>query len=918
MRPLKLTMSAFGPYAGKEVLNLEELGENGLYLITGKTGAGKTSIFDAITYALYDRPSGDVRDDSTLRSTYADDSTETFVELEFACKEKVYKVRRNPEYTRLKARGEGTTKQTAKAELYLPDGRIIDKSKKEVTKAVVEIIGVDRDQFLQIAMIAQGEFRKVLLADTEERKKIFRQIFKTQKYESLQNRLKEEALALKRQYEGARQNLNAYYNGLRCTEDSPLYEKVTLAIAGELTSDEVTQLLNELILNDEAQKVRYEKSLAAVEEQIEKVNALITRAEEYARTLKEYNLKQESLPIAEQRLVTAKNRCENLVKEQPLHEQEVKQITLIESELKRYDELETLRLEYKKLAEKSLAEGELLKSKKANGAKIEGEIATLKSVQKAFAESGVKKAEAEAKATALREERENLLALEQNQNQLEEIKSQLQRERENYGKISQNAKVLADEYTALYKSFLDGQAGVMASALKEGEPCPVCGALHHPLLASICGIVPTQSQLDELKLKADNARECAESKSVECAKIHGKAESVEKSVKEQSIKLLGDCTVKEKLAANENALQKIGQEIKTLGEEVAKKVEADNRLPVAEAQIDKLREEVTACEKNVAAFVAQMEQKKLQGEELAKSLKYQFKSQATEELNRLKESNSTYVRAVEGAQKCVNDESNALSSLRGEIASLKAVVEKANAIETDGLAQNRLQLLAQKVRLQEDRENVLSRINANGEILKNVLRISNQSQLLEKRFAWLNALSATANGGLSDKEKISFETYVQTSYFERILRRANIRLQKMTGGQYDLVRRVDELGKRSQVGLDIDVLDRHNGSKRSVNSLSGGEQFKASLALALGLADEIQSSAGGVRLDTMFVDEGFGSLDGESLNLAISTLQELTEGNRLVGIISHVEELKSKIDKQIVVEKRGAAGQNCHARIVKL
>lgn len=917
MRPLKLTMSAFGPYSGKEVLNLDELGENGLYLITGKTGAGKTSIFDAITYALYDKPSGDVRDDSTLRSTYADDSTETFVELEFACKEKIYKVRRNPEYTRLKARGEGTTKQAARAELYLPDGRIIDKSKKEVTKAIVEIIGVDRDQFLQIAMIAQGEFRKVLLADTEERKKIFRQIFKTQKYESLQNRLKEEALAIKRQFEGARQNLNSYYNGVRCAEDSPLYQKASMAIAGELTSDEVTQLLNELILNDKKQKEEQEKSLAAVEEQIEKVNALLTRAEEHARTVKEYNRKCESLPIAQQKLTAAKGRYENLVKTQPLHEQEGKQITLIENDLKRYDELESLRLDYKKLAEKSVAEGEALKAKKANGEKVEAEIAALKGVQKEYAESGVKKAEAEAKATALREERENLLALEQSQNQLEIIKTQLERERKNYAQISQKSKALMDEYNALYKSFLDGQAGVMASTLNEGTPCPVCGATHHPSLASVCGIVPTQSQLDELKLRADNARAEAENKSVECAKIHGKAESVEKSVAEQSVKLLGDCTVKQKLEVCASQLQKLAQQIKELGQEVAKKLEADKYLPLAETQIQKLREEVTLCEKTVATCVAQMEQKKLQGEELAKSLKYQFKAQAVEELNRLKESATAFAGALESAQKCVNDESNALSALKGEIASLKAVVEKANAIEVEGLAQSRGQLLAQKASLQSGKENILSRINANEECLKNILRISTQSQQLEKRFAWLNALSATANGGISDKEKISFETYVQTSYFERILRRANIRLQKMTGGQYDLVRRVDELGKRSQVGLDIDVLDHHNGSRRSVNSLSGGEQFKASLALALGLADEIQSSAGGVRLDTMFVDEGFGSLDGESLNLAIATLQELTEGNRLVGIISHVEELKSKIDRQIVVEKRGAAGQTCHAKIVK-
>ena len=211
---------------------------------------------------------------------------------------------------------------------------------------------------------------------------------------------------------------------------------------------------------------------------------------------------------------------------------------------------------------------------------------------------------------------------------------------------------------------------------------------------------------------------------------------------------------------------------------------------------------------------------------------------------------------------------------------------------------------------------MVARLQANTICKANIRKAAQSSDDLEKKVRWMNTLSKTANGTLSGKDKISFETYIQMSYFDRILRRANIRLQKMTGGQYDLIRRVDPLNQRGQIGLDIDVLDHYNGSTRPVNSLSGGEQFKASLALALGLSDEIQSSAGGVRLDTMFVDEGFGSLDGESLQLAIATLQDLTEGNRLVGIISHVDELKNKIDKQIVVEKHKGAGKGSFAKLI--
>jgi exonuclease SbcC len=247
---------------------------------------------------------------------------------------------------------------------------------------------------------------------------------------------------------------------------------------------------------------------------------------------------------------------------------------------------------------------------------------------------------------------------------------------------------------------------------------------------------------------------------------------------------------------------------------------------------------------------------------------------------------------------------NELTALQGETASLEKVVKTVCAIDLEKVRQDKWAREQERKVLQERKERLVARIHSNENCLKNIQKTARDSQELEEHYKWMQSLSDTANGGISGKENISLEAYVQMGYFERILRRANIRLQKMTGGQYDLIRRVEDLGNRAQVGLDIDVLDHHNGTKRSVKSLSGGEQFKASLALALGLADEIQSSAGGVRLDTMFVDEGFGSLDGESLNLAISTLQDLTEGNRLVGIISHVDELKNRIDKQIIVEKK--------------
>jgi exonuclease SbcC len=286
-------------------------------------------------------------------------------------------------------------------------------------------------------------------------------------------------------------------------------------------------------------------------------------------------------------------------------------------------------------------------------------------------------------------------------------------------------------------------------------------------------------------------------------------------------------------------------------------------------------------------------------------------------LSAFKEERTTLENAVKQAEENFQIAKDALSNLQSEIATLAEVTKTVCDVDLQAEEELRTQLKEKIQYISTQKENVAARIQTNCTCEVNIQKAVQNSIALETRERWMNTLSKTANGTLSGQEKISFETYIQMSYFDRILRRANIRLQKMTGGQYDLVRRETSLNQqRGQVGLDIDVLDHYNGTTRPVNSLSGGEQFKASFALALGLSDEIQSSAGGVRLDTMFVDEGFGSLDGESLQLAVATLQDLTEGNRLVGIISHVEELKTKIDKQIIVEKAKGAGKGSHARLV--
>lgn len=923
MRPIKLTISAFGPYAGKETLDLDKLGENGLYLITGTTGAGKTSIFDAIAYALYDSPSGDVRDDSMLRSKYADETTETYVELEFMCNEKLYKVRRNPEYTRLKIHGGGTTKQVAKAELHYPDGRIVDKSKKEVTKAITEIIGVDYDQFTKIAMIAQGEFRKILLDKTENRKEIFRQIFKTHKYETIQERIKNETNALYAKFKASKQNLLTYASGIVCDENSNFNELVENAKNDNLTTQEIIDLIVDLLNEDERINSELAEKFKEIENKLEKVNASIGKAEEYAKNVEEFNTKSASVPKKVEEYDNAKIKLDEETAKKPEIEKAEKEITLIEKELPDYDTLDNLQKESAELQNtisKNIKDKDNLKE--SADKKSEG-IERLKEAQNSLENASLNKEKFETEKTRLEDLKGKLQTLSDNVTICEETRKELLDFQTEYSSLSDNAKKLADEYNELNKRFLDGQAGIMASALNDGEPCPVCGSVSHPNKASVSTEVPTEADLKKAKKTADDENKKAEKKSAECSKLKGKLEELEKTLKEQINQLLGDVSIDEAIERIDEKLKSVNEEIKTVAEKIKvetenvnKKEEIDKKLPEEEKALEELDKTVIELDKTIATDMATLKQKTAQIEKLIKELMFSSKGDADKALKVLNEKAKTFKEALEKAEKEFNDRNSELTKLQGEVSTLEKVVKTVYKIDLAKENEIKDSLTAEKQTVQGNKEMVVSRISSNKKCLENIQKTAKESKELEEHYRWMNSLSNTANGGISDKEKISFETYVQMSYFERILRRANIRLQKMTGGQYDLVRRKDELGKRSQVGLDIDVLDHHNGTTRPVNTLSGGEQFKASLALALGLSDEIQSSAGGVRLDTMFVDEGFGSLDGESLSLAISTLQDLTEGNRLVGIISHVEELKNRIDKQIIVEKQKVGGSR--AKIINL
>lgn len=918
MRPTKLTISAFGPYAGLTVLDLDKLGESGLYLVTGTTGAGKTSIFDAITYALYDQPSGNARDDSMLRSKYADPSTDTFVELEFLYNGKSYKVRRSPEYTRPKNRGEGMTKQLAKAELKYPDGRIVDKSKKEVTKAVEQIIGIDRNQFLQIAMIAQGDFLRLLLAKTEERKAIFRQIFKTQKFEKIQYALKDEAKQLYGRFSDSRKSLLTYAAGIVCNEENPLYPDVKAAKEGTCTTERTVELIRKLIAEDETSQNELVSEMESLAKELAAVNENIGKAEEYKKNLEAYERKQLEVPIITGNFADSQKALEQEQAKQPEREQIEKDIATIDSELPKYDAIESLAREIAEL-ERKIGSDQKLQESTQNQIDVKtAEIEASKKKIASLESAGAKKEQLESERERHNDRKTKLESLKTDLSAYFALCKELKVKQSKYESLAEIADNALSKYNMMNRMFLDEQAGIIASTLEEGSPCPVCGSVHHPVLATMSQNAPGEADLKAAKKASDQAQQDANNMSVECGKLRGQVEKAAETLDKQIKEMLGDITAEEADSQIGTVIDEICNEIFDLTQKVMleerninEKESLSQTLPFQEQALEKLRTELNLYIQSMAADTATKNSKQEQLAQVQKELRFANKAEATRKLTDLRSRKDSLQKALENANAEYNKRKEALAKLEGELEVLAEVVSKVCTINLEEEKGKKKDLETQNAAYQKVKESVISRLDANTYCLKKIEETTEEAKALEAHYKWINTLAETANGGLSGKEKIMLETYIQMNYFDRILIRANIRLQKMTNGQYDLVRRTNDGNRQSQVGLDLDVIDHYNGTQRPVNSLSGGESFKASLALALGLSDEIQASSGGVRLDTMFVDEGFGSLDDESLQLAISTLQELTEGNRLVGIISHVGELKTRIDKQIVVTKGLTGGSSC-------
>ncbi len=977
MRPLKLKITAFGPYAGTTELEMDQLGIGGLYLITGDTGAGKTTIFDAITFALYGEPSGDNRQPDMLRSKYAAPETPTQVELTFSNKGKNYVVTRNPAYERPKKRGEGTTLMPADASLQLPDGRVVTKM-KEVTEEIEKILGLDREQFTQIVMIAQGDFLKLLLSSTQDRMEIFRRIFRTERYQKLQGQLKETYLKLQRDYgelenrrkiaaESIRWDRVVPQQTAESQQTSGVQQQSELQQMAEQTSKQTSQpklqqeseeemppailrqKLEEQIKRDQMAWEECQADLVKIEEKIQQITEQLTKAQTRGQLQEEKRRIEAELRRQKQELARWTMEREKAKEREPERESLLGQIAALEKELEQYKQYEdgkrNLQERREGLAgyradwEKNCA---LLQKRKENQRQAKEKLEILRDNPVLLQQLRTEMQRLQDRQKHLQEASGSLRSLQQQYAALESAQK-------SYQKSAGEAEEAQQQYRQAKRLYLDAQAGILAKTLQPGRPCPVCGALEHPHPAQAAQKAPTKEELEKLAEQAEKLAGQAAKASRQAGALQAAVMEKQRRAQEQLREIfaereagvedvgvesagaenagwLSEMIFTENPAENRETVSRARSHIAAAQENLQTKSvrltkalrEAEHneelrlnlteKLPKFEKDTKDTEEILQQQQTHMAAEQATLQEREAKLAEIGKQLHYAGAREAAQQITQWRQSAELIAASLQKAERGMQQAAGAVHSGEGKIAALQQQLSQLPEMEKEAVLEARNQAQQTKKEVMQRGEELNLRIQFNEKAREQIRDTESRMDRAEEKLRCVGALSETANGELKQKEKIRLETYVQMTYFERVIQRANLRFLKMSDGQYELQRRKEENNRRSQSGLELDVIDHYNGTVRSVRTLSGGESFMASLSLALGLSDEVQSSAGGIRLDTLFVDEGFGSLDEDTLEQAISALSSLTEGNRLVGIISHVAELKDRIDRQIVVKKDRIGG----------
>jgi exonuclease SbcC len=1006
MKPLQLTLSAFGSYAGEESLNFTELGENGLYLITGETGSGKTTIFDAISYALFGKASGSARNSyKMLRSDYAAGRAKTWVELAFSSGGNIYRIRR--EIIPHIARKTEEVSYTDSVSLTLPEGTVLDRS-RDVDEKIQAVVGLDRDQFAQIVMIAQNDFLRFLQSGTDDRVKILRHIFGTGSLKFFQENLKtrarekdEERKAVLRDFEKyavdpyKREEQFAEWEQQIKADKSAIEEADEKLKANEESSKTLTAQIAvaEGIIKAFADLAIQRKALethTAKQDEMNAVGKRRGRGETALRKVKPYAEKadeaQQAFTAAGADLEKAKTAASAAELIAATAKKTLAELPSVDATQEALDKLrvhwEQTEAKLKKLIELNDDYNGITRKQSELGAlsaelaEIEKTILALPSVsdaQTAFEKLKLECASLTEKQTALNKLRGDFTAISAKRSELAQAQAEFTTLAEQYN----TAKAKYDES---YELFLRSQAGMLAATLEAGQPCPVCGATEHPAPAVLSGEEISESKLNKLNTSADKAKKQLDNQAEACASL--KAETTTRAERffsdaaqwfaaislETAGVLLADAigqtgqsaaamtankdagekALSELILQTENSSrrkEKIAPQCTAISAELATQTArflkdfrefyphvaedtAGAILTAALAETQAHSAELTARKNADELALAALKKKREAATQAQTDSEAKFTAAGTlvsERESRLQAQttrNETAQNAYQDALTAngfadeksyaaaliTEEELAALTkaiaayeengnTLRREISRLESETAEKTEPDLAKLNAEAAELKKNTEKLRAERDETKLRLDNIARILKELKTAATALGKIEQEYAALKGLSDTANG------KLDFETYAQTAYFERVLRAANLRLKVMSQNRYVLLRREEVGDGRKRTGLEIEVADSYTGKSRSASSLSGGESFMASLSLALGLSDVVQHSAGGIHLDAMFIDEGFGSLDAEVLELAVRTLSDMAGGNRLVGIISHVAELRERIDKQVRVEK---------------
>ncbi|MFZ7943556.1 AAA family ATPase [Neobacillus sp. 19] len=1030
MKPLKLTMQAFGPYAGREEVDFTQLGNRTMFVISGKTGSGKTTIFDAISYAIYGKASGEDRNGPELRSQFASDDLLTEVSLDFSLRNKVYSITRLPQQLKKKEKGDGYTQLGAKAELYIwdEDGKkkLLASKISDVEEKIKEIMLIDANQFRQILMIPQGEFRKLLTSDSKDKELILQRLFHTQLYKMVEDKLKDEATELKKSVEDQVQSRNEAIRRIQAETNQELQEylnagsendtiiipllQAEIIVMGEMLEQlnsnykdklheqdrlkgqlfEAEAIVKQLQMKEDlkSQKERLETQKDVIVEKVQQVQmaqkaALLAKQEELCHRLKR---DADKLTADVQTIKMKIAELDDLAKQQELQlQEELEREDKRQAALAEVNDLAKIKddvYSYTSLVKETAVKGAFLKTAKERLQKAEGKAGQndemLKSLQ-------LQKAEIEKGQLTYLENERHVERLQAELDRFEKYETLLNR----HQTAQQNLKLVSARFDNTAARFMDakalvedlenkwlhGQASLLASKLKLGEACPVCGSEHHPTPAlQLDESIPSEQDMKAAKEQAakwEKEKSADEAKLYQCQsaeKMHGEAiAEIEREIRvvradftendlqdvktesfaaknallrmqadlDQKIKLLGQVKLEiEKRDAEkvslQNAIRQFSTEVTDLTvqyteqktnltrmmnvipENLRSETEYEKAIIAAKNQYDQLLKQLEAAQRN---FQAVKEKLSNESARLRDAEKHLFEKNQELDLEReifiqkLSEQGFEKYGAYAAAKRTDGEIRSLESEIRSYREELRSVSDRLKELtellidvktpDIDGLKQELAKLGSEIEALNQKRNDLFVKKRDNEEIYSRVEQLNESMKVLEERYKLIGHLYEITKG--QNNFRITFERYVLAAFLDDILREANVRLRKMTSGRFQLLRKTDRSKGNAQSGLELLVFDQYTGQERHVKTLSGGESFKASLSLALGLADVVQNYAGGVSLETMFIDEGFGTLDPESLDQAIEALMDIQSSGRLVGIISHVPELKERIDVRLEV-----------------